>query len=81
MVRIADDVPVVMLVQALRHEGFELASTTDGLVLRLSSTYLVDGMCTGKFVPSFLRHLPGDQLPPPDGALFLPTDSANATEC
>lgn len=80
MVRIAGDVPVVMLVRALAHEGFELVGTTNGLVLRLSRRYTVDGECCGQFIPSFLRHRP-EALPPPDSSLFLPTNSANATEC
>ena len=57
-VRIADDVPVVMLVTALVNEGFELVSTPEGLVLRLSAEYLDNGMCCGRFVPRFLRHSP-----------------------
>lgn len=72
LVRIADDVPVVMLLRALANEGFELASTPYGLALRLSERYVEHGQCAGEFVPAFLRYRPGDGLPSPDALSFCP---------
>lgn len=57
---IADNVPVVMLVRALANEGFELAATPSGMVLRLSTDYLERGQCCGRYVPEFLRYAPLD---------------------
>lgn len=72
MVRIDDNVPVVMLVSALVHEGFELVSKPEGLVLRLSTNYTQGGMACGQYVPSFLRHQP-EAAPAPADFSICPT--------
>ena len=60
LLRIADDVPVVMLALAIAREGFELVATADGLVLRLSPRYLQEGECCGHYIPPFLRYVPAE---------------------
>jgi hypothetical protein len=73
LVRIADDVPVVMLARALSREGFLLSSTPEGLVLRVSPSYQERGECCGDYVPAFLRYQPSVS-PPTPAAFFICPD-------
>lgn len=69
---IDEEMPVVMLIEALAHAGLLLKSMPDGrLLLTFSRRYLDDGETFGGFVPEFLRYRP-------TAPLFFPNALANA---